>query len=102
MSEGTENQNYKDTQSDTRRDVVIPPQRRFDVVRYKPGVMEPALETVTVNAHTFQFNNTGKVVMFIDYIVDPMVGPTTRMHTVLNGYVEIREVNVPQPSSIIH
>ena len=83
-----------------------PPLRQFEVRRYvadwSGDQSKPRVETIVVSAHVLQHAGAkANVLMFFDYVVDPIVGPSTRLHRIINGYLDMIETT-PTASQIIH
>ena len=100
----SENDNQTGQQQPLRK-FVIPALRVFKVTRYTPGVsaFEPPdnIQELTVAAHVVQHSEDGQVLMFLDYIVDPLNGPMMQLRRMINGYIEMAEVTPARESSLL-
>jgi hypothetical protein len=75
----------------------LPPYRQFEV----RNIAKPK---ETVSAHVLQYTGRGQVLLFLDYRYvtrydeqrNPVDTIVLELHRIINGYDDVREVNVPQ------
>lgn len=92
-------------QTSGRPPFVIPALRVFMVRRYRPGHCpenEDCIEELQLAAHVVQHNDSGQVLMFLDYVIDPITGPMMQLRRMINGYIEMTEVALARESSFIY
>lgn len=78
----------------------MPPLRTFVVRRAKWD--DGSLEEIVVDAH---INHTGEagVLSFTEFVIDPLLGPTSRVRRAFREWFDMEEiVIVTPPSMIIH
>lgn len=76
----------------------LPALRTFVVQRYHPATEE--IETITIHAHVVQHTTTGALV-FNEYVIDPIEGPTQRSRQGIAQWIDFKEVVVEAASSLI-
>lgn len=52
-------------------------------------------------AQAIQHTGKGQVLLFLDFINDPNMGPMQKLTRIINGYIEVREVSMPERSNLI-
>ena len=83
-------------QETPRRPFRMPAYRTF-VVRKYDATMATLVETI-VKAHLVQPSDTGRV-DFIDFEINPDLGPTTRLHRTFYNVEEVEDIDRPMPPS---
>lgn len=93
---------------DNPQKVQLPPYRQFEVIRYSRqsgGTFN--LTTDVINAHVLQYTGRGQVLLFLDYRYvtrydeqrNPIETVAMELQRVINGYEDVREVNVPNAAT---
>jgi hypothetical protein len=73
--------------------VEMPPLRTFEITR---RFVNAPSERITVSAHILQHAGANAdLLVFYDYIVDPVLGPQTRAHRMVRGDTDVQEVTPP-------
>lgn len=68
----------------------FPALRTFRVRRYVEG----ELESTVVSAHILNYPYEN-VIAFLDYVLDPITGPQARVHDLMHGYVDVKDISGP-------
>lgn len=73
-----------------------PPLRQFTITRRFPMSENRPDQEIVVAAHIIQHaGQNADTLMFFDYVVDPVVGPTTRLHRIVRGDTDVVETTPP-------
>lgn len=88
----------------------IPPMRKFIVHREDPhfyaGEVGSLVEELVIESHTVELTGDGTIILFRQYMIHPIEGPTNRVVRCLNGFIDYEEiiaeaVEVTPPSNLL-
>lgn len=91
----------ENTQVSAPQGPVLPEKRLFIVRRYTPGGEWGAIEKINLEAHFVNLDE-GKILSFSDVRVTPNGMMQFQHHIFFEGVIDVEEVVLPTPGTIIH